>query len=97
LQGSEGQKLLLRQYARKVDHALRGVLTGLEIPLILAATEPLDSIYRSLNSYPHLVDAGIAGNPENATDAELAEAARSVLDDVYARELAASRETFELC
>jgi len=95
LQGSEGQKVLLRQYARKVDHALRGVLTGLEIPLILAAAEPLDSIYRSLNSYPHLVDMGISGNPENATEEELAAAARGVLDNVYARELAAIRERFD--
>jgi hypothetical protein len=44
LQGSEGQKVRLRQFARKVDQALRGVLTGLELPLILAATEPLESI-----------------------------------------------------
>src|SRR5258708_6516026 len=28
LQGSEGQKVLLRQFARKVDQALRGLLTG---------------------------------------------------------------------
>jgi Bacterial archaeo-eukaryotic release factor family 11 len=96
LQGSEGQKVLLRQYARKVDHALRGVLTGLEIPLILAATEPLESIYRSLNSYPHLVDQGVRGNPDNATNEELAAAAREVLDDVYAHELAEIRERFEL-
>ena len=95
LQGSEGEKVLLRQYARKVDHALRGVLTGLEMPLILAAAEPLDSIYRSLNSYPHLVDAGISGNPENASHDELAAAAREVLDDVYARELAAIGERFD--
>jgi hypothetical protein len=95
LQGSEGQKVLLRQFARKVDHALRGVLTGLEVPLILAATEPLGSIYSSLNSYPHLVEARIPGNPENATDEELAAAARAVLDDVYAAELAAIGERFE--
>jgi hypothetical protein len=95
LQGSEGEKILLRQYARKIDHALRGVLTGLEIPLILAATEPLDSIYRSLNSYPHLVDGGISGNPEAENDEELAAAARDVLDEVYAHELAAIRGRFE--
>src|SRR5207244_1210809 len=28
LQGSEGQKVLLRQFARKIDQALRGLLTG---------------------------------------------------------------------
>jgi hypothetical protein len=95
LQGSEGQKVLLRQYARKVDQALRGVLAGLELPLILAATEPLESIYRSLNTYPHLVDMGIGGNPDGVSDAELAAEARAVLDEVYARELAALRDLFE--
>ena len=94
IQGSEGQKLRLRQYARKVDHALRGVLTGLELPLILAGTGPLDAIYRSLNSYPHLVDVGIPGSPENSSDEELAAAARGVLDEVYERELSAIRERF---
>lgn len=96
LQGSEGQKVRLRQFARKVDQALRGVLTGLELPLILAAAEPLASIYRSLNSYPHLVAAGIPGNPEAASDDDLAAAARAVLDGVYADELAAVRDLFEL-
>jgi hypothetical protein len=89
------QTVQLRQYARKVDHALRGVLTGLELPLILAGAEPLESIYRSLNSYPHLVDVGIPGSPENATDEQLAADARGVLDEVYERELSALRERFE--
>lgn len=96
LQGSEGQKLRLRQYARKVDQALRGVLTGLELPLILAATEPLESIYRNRNSYPHLVEPGIPGNPEGRSDEELAAEARTVLDQVYANELSAIRDLFEL-
>jgi hypothetical protein len=95
IQGSEGQKVRLRQFARKVDHALRGVLTGLELPLILASTEPLDAIYRSLNSYPHLVATGIGGNPDRTTDEELAAAARKVLDEVYAGQLAAIRNSFE--
>lgn len=94
IQGSEGQKLRLRQYARKVDQALRGVLTGLELPLILAATEPLESIYRSVNSYPHLADTGIEGSPEGATDEELASAARTVLDELHARELSELSERF---
>jgi hypothetical protein len=94
IQGSEGQKVRLRQYARKVDHALRGVLTGLELPLILAATEPLESIYRSVNSYPRLAGTGIQGSPEGATDEELASAARTVLDELHARELTELRERF---
>ena len=64
IQGDEGRKLRLRQYARKVDQALRPFLSGVDVPLILAAAEPLDSIYRSVNSYPRLAAGGISGNPE---------------------------------
>lgn len=96
IQGSEGQKIRLRQFARKVDQALRGVLSGLEVPLILAATEPLDSMYRSLNSYPHLVERGIQGNPEGVPDERLAAAARPLLDEVYAGQLSAVGDLFEL-
>lgn len=95
IQGDEGRKLRLRQYARKVDQALRPFLSGLDVPLILAAAEPLDSIYRSVNSYPRLAPGGIAGNPERRPNAELAAAARDVLDDLYAGELRATHELFE--
>lgn len=95
IQGSEGQKVRLTQYARAVDTALRGVLTGQSTPLILAATEPLDSIYRSVNSYPDLLDATIEGNPEKASDGELAAAARKILDDHYAHELVQVQQLFE--
>jgi hypothetical protein len=95
IQGSEGQKVRLRQFARKVDHALRGVLSGRELPLILAAAEPLESIYRSVNGYPHLAERGIQGSPEAATDAELADAARALLDGLYAQELAELRDRFQ--
>lgn len=95
IHGAEGQKVLLRQFARNVDKALRPVLTGSAIPLILAAAEPLASIYRSVNSYSHLVDATIEGSPENLTDAQVGERARSILDEIYRGELAAWRRLFE--
>jgi hypothetical protein len=95
IQGSEGQKVLLRQFARKVDGALRTILTGSEIPLVLAATEPVASIYRSVNTYAHLAPAAIAGSPATLTDAQLAERARPVLDGLYRNEVAAIVELFE--
>jgi len=95
IQGSEGQKIRLRQYARRVEEALRPVLTGLELPLILATTEPLESIFRSVSTYPHLARAVIVGNPDEMTDTELAEASRHVLDELYADELADLRAQYE--
>jgi hypothetical protein len=50
--------VLLRQFARQVDKALRPVVTGSRIPLVLAAAEPLASTYRSVNSYSHLATKG---------------------------------------
>jgi hypothetical protein len=95
IQGSEGQKVRMRQYARLVDRAIRPVLAGLGVPLILACAEPMDSIYRSVNSYPGLVDAAIPGNPEGQSDQELADAAREILDQLYATELRDVRALFE--
>ncbi|MFE3291121.1 hypothetical protein [Rhodococcus sp. NPDC059234] len=95
LQGTEGRKLRVRQYCRAVDQALRPVLTGRDVPLILAATEPVSSIYRSVNSYPALLAEGLDGNPEERSDEELATLARGVLDRHYAAELARTRELFE--
>ena len=95
VRSSEGKKFRLGQYARQIDRALRPLLNGLDVPLILAATEPADSIYRSANTYPHLVPTSIPGNPESTSDAELASAARSILDHLRTDELQASQELYQ--
>jgi hypothetical protein len=95
LQGTEGRKVLFRSYARAVDRALRPVLGSQDVPLILAASEPIDVIFRSVNSYPHLADRSLPGSPEDATDAELGEAAREVLDGLYAGRLRELADRFE--
>jgi hypothetical protein len=84
LQGDEGQKVRIRQYARRVDDALREVLPGHGVPLVIAATEPLDSIFRSVCRYPEVVPESVRGNPESVPDVELVQQARAVLDRYYA-------------
>jgi hypothetical protein len=95
LQGSEGQKVLLTQYARQVDAALRPVLAARDAPVILAAIQPLASIFRSISNLPSLAPETIQASPDRLSDAELATAARPVLDGLYARELQLLRERFE--
>jgi hypothetical protein len=96
IQGAEGQKVRLQQYARRVDAALRPVLAGRDTPLVLAATEPLASIFRAVNTYPGLVQEAIATSPDRIGPAELAAAARPILDQAYARDLEAARALFEV-
>ena len=95
LQGSEGQKVRLAQYARAVDHAVRPLLTGQTVPLIIAAAQPLASITRNLSGYAHVADEFIEGSPDELSEAQLADAARPILDRIHAGQLAALRETYE--
>jgi release factor family 11 len=44
-------------------------------------------MFRSVNSYPRLVDDVIAGNPDHVTDRELADAVPPILDRLYSREI----------
>lgn len=93
--GAVGEKNLLRKYARQVDAALRPVLAGRDTPLVLAATEPLASIFHSVNTYPGLVKEAIATSPDRIGDAKLAALVRPILDQIYAREIEAMKTLFE--
>lgn len=92
--GDEGVKLRLTQYAREVDRSLLPVLRGESLPLILAAAEPLSGIFRNLTGFGDLAAEGIDGNPDELSEADLADAARGILDRMYAQELAGLREAF---
>ena len=95
LQGSEAAKFLLYKFARRVDQVLQSVLAERSAPLILAADEPLSSIYRSVNTYPGLIDETIAGNPNLMSDAQLEDVALPILDRLYERELKSTLARFD--
>jgi hypothetical protein len=96
--GGEGQKLRLAQFCRKVDESLRPLLSGRSEPLILAAAEPLLSIFRQVCSYPNLAERAIEGSPARQSPADLGAKARAIMDarhlDAIARlkDLYATRE-----
>lgn len=95
IHGPEGQTPRLLAYTRDVDRAIAPIVRSSRAPLILATTQPLDGMFRSITSAAHLLDATIEGNPDERTPAELDEAARKILDAHYAAELEASAERFE--
>ena len=95
LQNLEGEKVLLQKYVRQVEHTIYNVLSQQNAPLVLAAAEPMASMFRSLNTYPRLADETIEGNPEQRTDAELEDAAIPILDRLHSRELKAVIALYE--
>ncbi len=92
--GAQGHSSYLARYVRKINSVLRPVLMGSDRPLILATTKPLEALFRSMSAIPAL-SGTISGNPEHLSEADLATAARPVLDAHYAGQIQDFHHLFE--
>ena len=61
----------IRRYFRRIDKGLHELVRDERVPLVLAGVDYLHPIYKEVNSYSHLMDEGIAGNPERLSAGEL--------------------------
>lgn len=82
------------KYARAVDAAIRPILAGHHRSLILAAAEPLVSVFPGVCTYSHLAGEVIRGNTESMRDEELVAAARKVLDGIHSAEIQSLAQKF---
>ncbi len=62
--GSDDTREQVLHYFRQIDKGLHELLRNETAPLALAGVAYLNSLYREVNTYPHLLDQGIAGNPD---------------------------------
>jgi hypothetical protein len=90
--GNDAKDNILR-YFRKVDKDLQELLRDEQAPLVLAGVDYLLPIYREANSYPHLVDEGIEGNPEELSAKDLHKQAWTIVQPCF---LKAQREATAL-
>lgn len=67
----EDEKEQLLRFFRQVDRALHSRLREERVPLLLAGVDYLLPIYREANTYPHLMDLGVFGNPDRLRAEEL--------------------------
>ncbi|MBW4655629.1 MAG: hypothetical protein KME20_21710 [Kaiparowitsia implicata GSE-PSE-MK54-09C] len=74
LQGDEGADVLQRQFLRGVESAVRPIISGSNMPLILATTKEFQSMYQSLNSYELLVEQGVDGSTEGIEKEDIRQA-----------------------
>jgi hypothetical protein len=91
--GIDEHKDNLRRFFHQVDAGLQKLLRGQRAPLVLAGVEYLFPIYREANRYPHLLEEGIAGNPERQSAEALHRQAWGLLEPrvVGAQDEAAAR------
>lgn len=92
--GREDRKEELRRFLRQVETAVSKLLAGRATPLVLAGAEPLPSIYREINGYPHLAEMVIPGNPEHVLDAALRDRARQLLEPGFQEDRRVMMERF---
>jgi hypothetical protein len=83
---------ILRFFHRVAD-GLQDLLGAEKVPLVLAGVGYLLPLYREANSYPHILEGGIEGNPEEMSAEALHEAAWKVVEPHFlkARETAAGQ------
>jgi hypothetical protein len=62
--GVDDDKSNILRYFQKIDKRLKELLRDEQAPLVFAGVKNLLPIYREANSYPHLVEECIEGNPE---------------------------------
>jgi hypothetical protein len=69
--GIDDAKDDLLRYFRQIDRSLHELLREGRAPLVLAAVEYLWPIYHKASTYPHLLERGVAGNPDSLSATEL--------------------------
>jgi hypothetical protein len=69
--GIDDKKDDILRYFRQINRGLASFLQGKKAPLVLAGVDYLFPIYKEANSYGHLLDDGVAGNPEGMSAEEL--------------------------
>lgn len=67
---TDDKETILR-YFQRIDKGLRTLLGDEEAPMVLAGVDYLLPLYQEANTYPHLIEDGITGSPENLSAEEL--------------------------
>lgn len=74
------------RYFQQIDRGLRGALREQRAPLVFAGVEYLLPIFRQANSYEHLVEPAITGNPDRRSNDELRQRAWEIVEPQLMRE-----------
>jgi hypothetical protein len=79
---SVDNKDLILRFFQQVDRGLQKHLSRERAPLVLAGVDYLFPIYREANTYPHILEQGIPGNPDEVRSEELHQQAWEIVQPV---------------
>ncbi len=78
--GIDDTKDDLQRYFQQINRGLRELLHNEHTPMVLAGVEYLLPIYHEVNTYPHLLQQAVPGNPDKLRAEELREKAWEVVE-----------------
>jgi hypothetical protein len=95
--GDAGQikRNALIDYFRQVNRGVREALGSERAPLVLAGVESQFPLYREVNTYPHLADQGVGGNPGDLSLEDLHQLGWEIVAPLFRREQREAAATYE--
>ena len=92
--GKDVQRDEIDKFLRQVTRGLDGYLNGQNLPLVLVGLEDLVAAYRSLNSYPHLLDEELRTNPDGMALEKLHEGVWPLIEQHVATQRATALDRY---
>jgi hypothetical protein len=88
------ERVNLLRYFLEVDRGISSVLHDEQAPLVLAGVDYLLPLYRERNSYKHLLDDAVLGNPDTLKPEELQAQAWDVVQPHFSQALKEAEEQY---
>jgi hypothetical protein len=81
--GKDDTKVNILRFFHLLDKGLQALLHDKQVPLVLAGVEYLLPLYREANTYAHLVEEGVTGNPEGLRAEALQAQAWGIVEPLF--------------
>lgn len=86
---------VIEEYCRQIDRGLHDAMFKEQHnPLVLACVEYVRPLYYAVNTYPHLAEESIAGNPEGFSPEELREKAWPIVEPMLNADMQKALQRF---
>ena len=94
--GKDDEKIEKEKFFRELNDYLDEMLKGYNLPLLLAATGNNFHLYKEVNSYPHLYEDFVSGNPDDANMDKLHKESWKLINNYFIRDKEEKLNQFEL-
>jgi len=84
----------VQKFLRQVAHGLHDYLRGQDLPMVLVGLGELVAAYRSVNSYPHVLEEAVRTNPDALPPEKLHEVAWPLIEGILDAQRARALDRF---